>query len=174
MARAIIRGIARFLAAAGGWIVALYVLFFEWGWEPLARALGVLARLPVVRWIEARIAALPPYAALAVFGVPTAALLPVKLLALALVARGHAVLGVAVIVAAKVIGTAIVARLFMLTQPALMHLPWFARAFGRWMVFKAVIVERARASLPWRLGRGLKAVTRRRISGWLRRFRSPG
>jgi hypothetical protein len=174
MARVIIRGIGRFLAAAGGWIVALYVLFFEWGWEPLARALGVLARLPAVRWIEARIAALPPYGALAVFGVPTAALLPVKLLALALVARGHAVLGVVVIVAAKVIGTAIVARLFMLTQPALMHLAWFARLFGRWMVFKAVILQRARASLPWRFGRGLRAVTRRRISGWLRRFRSPG
>jgi hypothetical protein len=174
MGRSIIRAIWRVVAAAGAWIVALYVLFFEWGWEPLARALGVLVRLPAVRWIEARIAALPPYAALAVFGVPTAALLPVKLLALALVARGHAVLGVVVILAAKVIGTAIVARLFMLTQPSLMRLAWFARGFARWMVFKAVILERARASLPWRLGRGLKAVTRRRINGWLRRFRSPG
>jgi hypothetical protein len=170
----IARGFVRALAAAGGWIVALYVLFFEWGWQPLARALGLFARLPAVRWIESRIAALPPYAALAVFGLPTAALLPVKLLALALVARGHTLLGVVVIVAAKVIGTAVVARLFMLTQPSLMRLGWFARGFARWMVLKAAIVERARASLPWRIGRALKAVMRRRVSGWRRRFRSPG
>jgi hypothetical protein len=67
-----------------------------------------------------------------------------------------------------------VARLFMLTKPALMRLAWFARGFARWMVFKAAILERVRASLPWRLGRALKAMARRRVSGWLRRFRSPG
>ena len=43
--------------------------------------------------MERRIASLPPYAALAIFLVPTLLLLPVKLLALWLISRSWVVLG---------------------------------------------------------------------------------
>ena len=64
--------------------------------------------------------------------------------------------GTLVILMAKLVGTAIVARLFTLTQPALMQLGWFARTYTRWMGWKDALMAQARASWPWRLGRVLK------------------
>ena len=140
----------RVLKALFHWTIALLILFEEWGWVPLANALARLGRLPVFRWVERSIQALPPYAALLVFLAPTLALLPVKLLALWLISEGQGFLGVTVIVVAKIAGTAVVARLFMLTQPALMQLPWFARLYVRWTAWKDALIARVRASAAWR------------------------
>ena len=71
------------------WLLALIVLFEEWGWEPLARLMAQLAQLPLIGWLERRIARLPPALALGVFLAPGLMLLPVKLAALALVSHGH-------------------------------------------------------------------------------------
>ena len=111
--------------------------------------------------VERRIAALPPYAALAVFAAPALLLLPVKVFALWLIGRGEPVLGLLVILAAKVLGTAIVARLFVLTQPALMRLAWFEALYTRWVQWKDALLVRVRASWPWRAGRVLKRAVRR-------------
>ena len=150
-------------------LLALLILFEEWGWEPLKRAMAWVARLPPLAWLERRIAALPPYAALTVFILPTLLLLPVKLAALWLIGAGHAVLGLAVIVLAKLIGTALLARLFQLTQPALMQLAWFAHGFGRWTVWKAGVLTQVRASWAWRVGQDVKRRVTRRLARWRRR-----
>jgi hypothetical protein len=139
----------RFLRALFTWAAALLILFEEWGWEPLARAVAVVARLPLFAWLERKIAALPPYAALVVFFVPALALLPIKVLALYWISLGYRWLGVATIVVAKIVGTAIVARLFQLTQASLMKLAWFAALYFRWARWKAAIVARVRGSAAW-------------------------
>jgi len=108
-------------------VLALLILFEEWGWEPLRRVFALIAKLPVIRQIEAGLRRLPPRWAFVVLVLPSLLILPIKLAALWLVARGHALLGVAVIIAAKLFGTALLAWLFQLIQPALMQLPWFAR-----------------------------------------------
>jgi hypothetical protein len=159
------QALTRLLRRAAGTLLALLILFEEWGWEPLQRGLGRFARLPWVANLERRIAALPPRAALAVFLPPVLMLLPIKLLALGLIARGHALLGVVVIVAAKVFGTALAARLYALTQPALMGLPWFAAFHARWLGWKTVLLAQVRASWAWRAGRVVKRLARR----WWRR-----
>lgn len=146
-----------------GWALALIILFEEWGWEPLQRALAWVGRLPGLRWIEGRIRALPPYGALSLFLLPTVLLLPVKLLALWLIGRGKVVLGTLVIVAAKLVGTAIVARLFSLTQPALMQLGWFARVYGHWHHWKEGVLAQMRTTWPWRVG---QVVKRRLLRLW--------
>ncbi len=89
-----------------GPLLALVLIFEEWGWEPLQRLAARLARLPLWARLEALIVRLPPYAALAVFFVPMLLLLPIKLLALYWISRGHAVLGLLVVLAAKLLGTA--------------------------------------------------------------------
>ncbi len=152
--------VRRALKALFHWAIALLILFEEWGWVPLANALARLGRLPLFRSIERFIEALPPYAALAVFFAPSLALIPVKLFALWLIAEGQAFLGVTVIVAAKIAGTAVVARLFMLTKPALMKLPWFASLYARWTAWKDALIERVRASAAWRAIRRAKAQVR--------------
>jgi hypothetical protein len=117
----------RIFTTLGTWPLAMLILFEEWGWAPLARLLGLVARLPFVAALERRLGALPPRIALLVFFVAILLLLPVKIGALWLVGRGKAVAGVMILILAKILGTAVVARLFLLTQPQLMRLPWFAR-----------------------------------------------
>ena len=147
-------------------VVALLLVFEEWGWAPLAAAVARLARLPILRHIEAGIARLPPWAALCAFVVPAAALLPIKLLALLLFGRGHAASGVLLLLLAKVGGTALVARLFVLTQPALMQIGWFARWYPRWKDWKDGLLEQVRNSSLWRAARALNRSVRNRISAW--------
>lgn len=139
----------RWLRQVFGVLVALVLLFEEWGWEPLQAALVRLTRWPPLAWLERQLQTLPPYAALAVFAAPALMLLPLKLAALALVTQGHAVAGLLLIVAAKLVGTAVVARLYALLQPALMTLGWFARAHDRWVVWKTHWMDRVRSSAAW-------------------------
>jgi hypothetical protein len=146
----------RLLKAQVGWLLALVILFEEWGWEPLQRALAWVGRLPGLRWAERRIQTLPPYCALGLFLLPTLLLLPVKLLALWLIGQGKVFAGTLVILSAKVVGTAIVARLFTLTQPALMRMGWFAKLYGRWTVWKTALLAQVRASWAWRFARVVK------------------
>ena len=147
-------------------LLALVILFEEWGWQPLQNLLARLARLPVLRQVEALIVRLPPYAALVVFFLPGLALLPVKIGALWLVAHGQRLLGLAVIVAAKIIGTAVVARLFTLTQPALMRLPWFARLYGRWSAWKEALLAWVRGSALWRSLHAWRIGLREQLRDW--------
>jgi hypothetical protein len=144
--------------------ITLILLFEEWGWEPLSRLFAHLIRLPVWAWAEKKIARLPPWAALLAFAVPALALLPVKLLALYLFGKGKAALGLVLLVAAKLLGTALLARLFQLTQPALMQLAWFARWYPRWKAWKDGWLEQVRQSATWRAARKWKATLR----GWIR------
>ncbi len=91
---------------------------------------------------DKRIANLPPYAALATFATPAVALIPVKIGALELLAHGHHLGGVAVIIGAKVIGTAVVGHLFSVAKPKLMQIGWFAKAYDWWTPWKNAIVHR--------------------------------
>jgi hypothetical protein len=156
------------IKAIAVWLFALVLLFEEWGWEPLQRLVARITHWPPLAALERRVAALPSWAALAVFALPGLLLLPVKLAALWAISRGHALLGLLVIVAAKIGGTAIVARLYALTQPALMRMAWFARWNGRWTVWKNDLLARVRASWAWRVARVM-----RRLAGraWRRAFR---
>lgn len=156
----LIAGIGRGLSTVGIWLIALVLLFEEWGWEYLAAIVAWFGRLPGLRWIESRIRALPPYGALALFAVPLLTLLPVKLLALYWLGHGHTVLGISLIIAAKLGGTAVSARLFMLTRPTLMKLAWFARAFGKWMHFKDGVLARVKSSRAWQQWQTFKQVAK--------------
>jgi hypothetical protein len=139
----------RLVTTIGIWLIALVLLFEEWGWEYLAAILAWFGGLPGLRWIEARIRQLPPYGALGLFAIPLLTLLPVKIVALYWLSHGHKLLGIGVIISAKVIGTGITARLFMLTQPTLMKLAWFARLFARWIGFKDRVLTHVKNSLAW-------------------------
>ena len=150
----------------------LVLLFEEWGWEPLARAFARLAKLPFWARLEGFITRLPPWAALLVFGVPVATLVPIKLLALYLFSQGHAALGLALVIAAKVTGTAIAARLFQLTQPALMRMAWFARIYTPWKAWKDRVLTQVRQSALWHAVRQIKARMKRLIRQVWARFKN--
>jgi len=151
-------------------LLALIVLFEEWGWRPLADWVGRLAqRSRPLAAIEAWIAALPPYGALLVFTLPSGLLFPLKLLALWLIAQGKAVAAGALFVGAKVVGTALVARIFLLTRPALLRIGWFRRAHDWIVPWQEAIFARIRASWTWRYARMLKNAARHEAAqAWAR------
>ncbi len=150
-------------------LFAPIVLFEEWGWEPLQRAFGWLVRHSPLAALERGIASLPPYGALATYATPALALLPVKLAALRLMALGHPMLGLAVIAGAKVVGTAVVARLFHLTKPKLLEIPWFNRLYTWWVPWKAAIVDAVNGLALVRVTKALAKRTRAMVAGWFRR-----
>lgn len=141
-------------------LAALIVLFEEWGWKPLSEALAWLARFRIVARLEAMIQSLPPYASLIVFALPTTLLLPLKFLAMWLLAQGKVATATGLFIGAKIASTALVARLFMLTKPALLKISWFARAYHWFVPWKDRLFAQIRASWVWRYGRMVKSRVR--------------
>ncbi|NTV71702.1 MAG: hypothetical protein HGA71_16330 [Azonexaceae bacterium] len=117
-------------------VAALLLWFWEWLWEPLEHVMARIGRLPVLRLAEAWIARAPRYLALVCFLIPGAVLLPFKLLGLYFLGHGAPLLGVGTFLAAKVVGTALVARIFALTKGQLMEIDWFARSYTVVVRFK--------------------------------------
>ncbi len=165
------------LIAALQIVAALIILFEEWGWRPLSNLLGRLAKFAPIAALERFIAGLPPYAALAALALPASLLLPLKLLAVWLLANEHFLSAALLFVGAKIASTALLARIFILTKPSLMQIGWFARAFNWFMPWKDALYAQIRASWVWRYGRIVKmrvaAETRqawKRLSPHLPRF----
>lgn len=122
-----LRRLARALLAIPA---ALLLLVEEWIWDNFVRLTTWVARLPIFRRIEAMVQRLPPWAAVTAFVVPFLVLLPIKLAAFWLMGTGKLRTGVAVYVAGKVVGTAVLTRLFTLTKPSLLRIGWFARLYA--------------------------------------------
>lgn len=140
--------------------------------EALWRSSAVIAwigKFPVFRQIEQFISNLPPYPALACFALPAAALAPVKLLALYWLAGGHPGLGIGTIIVAKIAGTALVARIFQLTRPALLTVAWFRSAHGYVNATRHAIHDWWRGSAigRWIIGRWRRMKSAQ--PGWLKR-----
>jgi hypothetical protein len=139
---------SRFLAPLV-YVAALVLLLEEWCWNVGLRFFRALARWPFIAWLEERVRALPPYAALCAFVLPGLLLFPVKLFALWAIAKGHAASGVTCFVVAKLGGAAVVARLYALTLPTLLAVGWFARCHGSFMRVKDRWIAYLRASAAY-------------------------
>src|SRR5216683_5519780 len=149
-------------------LAALWIFLEEWIWDAMQACMAWIGRLPGVRWCEARIARVPPYAALVAFLIPAAILVPFKLLAFWLIARGHALLGVQVFIVAKIVGTAFLARIFALTRPALLSIGWFARFHAKFTAWRDRLYAYVKAAPAWRAAKVWIAAARGTLSAWVR------
>ncbi len=129
----------KILAAPFVFIAAIIVLLEDWLWDDLVRLMAAIGRLPIFRQIETFIVSLPPYGALAMFATPSLLLIPVKLAALWFIAHGQPAFGFLTAIAAKIAGTALVARIFTLTKPKLLGIVWFAWLHDRFVAFKVKV-----------------------------------
>ncbi len=146
-------------------LLALILLFEEWGWRPLSNLVAKLARFPVWAAAERWIAGLPPYGALLTLGVPSTIVIPTKFIGVYLLATGHFLTAAVVIICAKVVGTALVARIFVLTKPQLMRIAWFQSSYDTFVPWQEALFARMRNSWAWRYGR----VVHWRAKGYARR-----
>jgi len=120
------------------WVtVALLVLVETWLWDHLRPVVGwVVERLPL-KALKARIAAwikhLPPTATLVVFLVPVLVLIPFKIFALVLMARGEFISATGILVLAKVVGVGVTAFMFDAARDRLLLIAWF-----RWLYWRVI------------------------------------
>lgn len=150
-------------------------------WECLKVVTAWIAKFPLIHWYEAFMLRLPPYPTMVVFLVPGALLFPVKLGAVYLMTHGHLLIGLGVVIGAKVLGTAIVARSYVVCKPKLMTIGWFARmhdwliATRNWLYARLQampLYQRTRAVLSrWRESLRQPLVP---LRAWLRRVRGRG
>lgn len=120
------------------WVVLEETL---WSWSKAIG--GLIARIPVFALLEKLILRLDARMVLLIFAIPIALLFPVKLAALWLIGNGQPLGGLAVLLAAKTIGTAFSARLYAVAEPKLMTIPIFAKV-RNWVV---ALLARAHAFL---------------------------
>jgi hypothetical protein len=159
--------IKKLLAAPFVVLAAVIILLEDWLWDDLARLAAAIGRLPVLRLIEALIASLPPYVALVVFAVPSLLLIPVKLIALYFISHGQATLGFLTVLGAKIVGTALVARIFALTRPKLLRIAWFAWLYNRFMAFKGRIYAVIKSTRIYRAAHEQHLRLRAAVRSWL-------
>ncbi|MBS0449096.1 MAG: hypothetical protein JSR59_24500 [Proteobacteria bacterium] len=143
-------------------VLAAIVLFIEeWGWRPLAALAARAARWAPVARLEVHLRRVSPKAAVVIFLVPALLLFPIKIGALWCIHRGQVGFGIVVILAAKLLGTAAVGRLFIVLEPQLTQFAWFVRALAWTRATRRIVKAWLAACWP-----------SRRSRGWLRRWRT--
>jgi hypothetical protein len=125
----------RALKILGYALVTIYFiadLAFESVAVPLSRWIG---QLRILQPLNAWIAGLRPYPALALFSVPVVILEPVKPVGAFLLSEGYIVEGALTICAGEILKITLVERLFRLTRDRLMQIPAFAFLYRYWIRF---------------------------------------
>ena len=171
------------------WIAVAFVFLFEaWLWDHLeAIAAAIVAHLPIdqakkqiANWVER----LSPTVSLIVFVVPIGLLLPFKLAALWLLARGYWTGAFGAFASAKIVGFGSTAFVFDATRDKLLQLKWFHALYNRLIIWRAwshalvdpvvqdlkknLALFRKNLAAPHRVGRAARLMLRIR-----RRVRTP-
>jgi len=155
----------RWLDTVLGLLLLPIILFEEWGWDALLALAARIASWLRLEALQRRIAALPPYGALAVLLLPSLLLVPLKLLGLWMLTRGLVLWSLLLVVVSKLAGTAVLAQLFTLTKPQLMKIGWFARGYARWTAWKNRWLDALHATAAWQAARRV----RQAALAWMRR-----
>lgn len=166
------RFLKRLIAAPFVLLAAIIILLEDWLWDDLQRIAAAIGRLIILRQLEFFIANLPPYAALLFFATPSLLLIPIKLAAVYLLSHGLATLGLLLAIGAKIVGTALVARIFTLTKPNLMRINWFAQFYEKFTTFKETVYGRIKATAIYRLTHRWKLRLRERVVTLFRKRKS--
>lgn len=149
MIKAIFKAIKKCLYSIGIVFVALFLIFQEWGWEPLKKLLIGLLRWPLWQKVSNYIASLPPYGALACFFIPVIVDEGIKIIGLLQIVQGHGIRGTIIIILAKIVGTALVAWIYQITEFKLLQIPWFAHFHAWWIPWKNALVAKVKNSAFW-------------------------
>lgn len=102
-------------------VATAILLFEEFVWFSLLALMTKIGHLPVFKQIEAWMGGLGKWGSLGLFVLPGAALFPVKIFAMWLMGANHPVLGAATFVLAKIVGTALFARIYTIAEPKVMQ-----------------------------------------------------
>ena len=145
---------------------AFLFLIEEWLWICSNQVFGWFSRFGLLRWLDRWLCSLAPAAALLILCVPIGLLFPLKILGLWMIASGSFLSGCCVMLAAKIVSTAIVARIFLACRPQLLQMSWFARLHNLALVLRDRIHRWMAQQPAWRDARRWTARMRRQVSRW--------
>lgn len=123
---------------------ALFLLLEDFFWAVCERGFKWIEDQPLINVAENYVKTLNPYPALAIALLIHFIFTPIELAGFWLIATSSATLGFLLVTFGKVVGTIISARLFFLIKPALMTLPWFAKGFNKFIVWKDGVLDFAK------------------------------
>jgi hypothetical protein len=109
--------------------LAALLVFEEWLWDALKAGIRRLAALGPLRALDRGLRRLGPWPSLLVLLFPALLLFPFKIAALWALSEGRPMLGLAVLIGAKLIGTALAAWLFDAVRDSARRLAWFDRLY---------------------------------------------
>lgn len=107
------------------WIAVFVVLFEEWLWDTLKVLGETISHVLCLDQIEVFLENSKPWVALIAIAIPVVLVTPLNLYALLLLTEGRIMEGVILEVFAKLLGTLMISRVFMLTKPQLLTIPAF-------------------------------------------------
>jgi hypothetical protein len=128
-------------------------------------AVRALARLALIRRLEARIARLSPVAILMLFVIPLAIIEPFKVYALYLFGEGRFLSAIMMFVLAKVVGLGLAERLFAIGRDKLLSIRWFARCHGKALAIRNLVHAWLGRTKTWQRAMRAVAFIRSRLKG---------
>lgn len=114
----------RILSSLFVFVATLFIFFEEWLWFRLLKVMKSVAALPIVRNLENILRRQNKYVSLAVFIIPELSFIPVKLGVVWLMGNNHAFSGVMLFIFAKIVGTALFAWMWEVTEPKITQFTW--------------------------------------------------
>lgn len=115
-------------------LAVVVVLLDATVWRWLTWVGAQLGRLAPFAWLERVIERLSPGWVIALFVLPFVPIIPaLKLGEFWLLAHGHYVTAVLLILGSKVVGAAFSTRIFAIAKPKMLQVRWFAAAYG-WLI----------------------------------------
>lgn len=155
--------IRRGLAGSLLFVAAVVLLFEEWFWEETAAVAARLERLPLLSTVESWIRRRDRWAALALFVAPIIVIYPFKAMALYAMAHGYIAGGIAAFILAKLAATALFARLYQLTESAIIKFRWVRQSRAAFLRGRTFIHAWLNAQRPYRRARVLVKRSSQRI-----------
>ena len=162
----------RLLLLPANAVVVLYVVL-DGIVTPVFRPLiWWVARLRLVVRLQDIVAALPPYAILALLAVPFAFAEPAKIYALYLMTEGHFSTGLVTIAMAYLVSLLVVERIYHAGRAKLKTIPWFAKLMEWLTGIRDRLLAWARATRIWAFSAKLKLAARSLATKLRLRFRA--
>jgi hypothetical protein len=163
---------ARWLARILYFIAVVVLAFEEWIWNHASALLRRIGNLLPFRWIEGWVRRRTPPQALSLFVLPILVVLPLKGVALGAIGHGHMALGIAVLSLDKVIGTAVFARLWQITEPAITTYGWVRAGRDAFLRLRQRLYDWLHEQPAYRSAHALLERLRREEGGILQRLRA--
>jgi hypothetical protein len=153
-------------------VVILYVVLDGIVTPVVRPLLAWVARLQFVIRLQDIVAALPPYAILALLSVPFAVAEPAKIYALYLMTEGQLVTGLVTISMAYLVSLVVVERIYHAGRMKLATIPWFAELMNWLTGIRDRLLAWARATRIWAFSVKLKRNARALAAKLRLRFRA--